>query len=66
MARSQYIYLLMDGETIVAAFTVKHEAITALKKLEEDPNPNVYPAIYRIRDNGKLHAPLEWITTDPA
>lgn len=44
MARASYIYLAVDRGRVVSAFTVKHEAITAIAKSTRTIE------LYRIRD----------------
>jgi hypothetical protein len=46
MARSTYVYVIMDGSLPVAGFTVKHEMNTWLER-----NPGDY-VIYRLSDGG--------------
>lgn len=36
MARSSYVYVVMDHDTPVAGFTVKHELKTWLERQDED------------------------------
>jgi hypothetical protein len=56
MARSHSIYVVTrpvpfgDDYNIVAAFTVKHELVTWLKKYEKDYIDGI--AIAKLRDNG--------------
>ena len=56
MARSTYIYVVMDGANIVSAFTVKHEMITWLGR-----NPGDY-VMFRVSDGG--HRPPEDMTAE--
>jgi hypothetical protein len=46
MARSSYVYVVMNGDIPVAGFTVKHELVTWLGR-----NPGDY-VIYRLGDKG--------------
>ncbi len=49
MARSAYVYLVLDEEeTLYAAFTVKHELVTYLRRL--GPAIVDVAAVFRIRD----------------
>jgi hypothetical protein len=50
LARSQYIYILEDWHGLIAAFTVKHEAVS-FWEFKLDQNPNV--KLYRIPDGHK-------------
>ena len=64
MARSQYVYLITtetgEGHEIVAAFTVKHEAMATLETVRRAcQNPSVRYDIYRLRDNGEPFANME-------
>jgi hypothetical protein len=55
MARSAYIWVVFDEmtEDVVAAFTVKHELVTWLTRVE--PPIRRWYAITRMRDGGAAH-----------
>lgn len=48
MARSNYIYLVMGCDSVLAGFTVKYEAFNWLNKWRPDA------AVFRIPGRGKL------------
>lgn len=70
MARSQYIYVLMtdmphDEPVVMAAFTVKHEALTAMRKHREAKGIcSLEMKLWRVRDNGKILDQLEAVAEE--
>jgi len=58
VARSTYIYVLLDAEDhhkLAVAFTVKHEMVTWLTR-----NPGDY-TIYRLSDGGHKPPEVMWL-----
>lgn len=53
MARSHVIYLAVHGSAVLSAYTVKHEALTAIGRYRE-ANPGLDIRLLRLRDSGPI------------